>query len=1248
MNKLITATKLEQWADTKDGQNYLPELVARLIHSSVSNPNKFRFPSGDSTYLPGWDGVLDCSERVYENIQGLSLWEFGCNKDVKSKANEDYNKRKENPLDYTPNDSIFVFVTPRKWTQSQEWENEKRQENFWKDVIVLTAIELEDWLGRNFSVSVWLAKRMRMPTIGLSSVESEWEHWSAGENIQLKPSILLGNRRMKIADEIIGNLDNPSIKIIQSQSRTESLAFCLAAFLEKGASCLDRCIVVKDEQTLNEILDCYENFIIITNIPNVSHRYATSKGHTILYATCLEDQINNAVALPPIDRESFITSLQSCGLDYNKSSNLYGRTCGNITILRRELRCEDNVPLWTKSNNVRDLIPAILIGQWYDNEGSNDILLFEEFGLDYKKYSAVLTDYSRVEDSPLCHIDNYWKITSPFESLMYLADRITTKDWQHFETVFKLIFEDTNPEAIERYTSSGLRFWSNKQLFSGRSREGILNNAILISWQNSSFPNTPKKGDLWINEIVSSILNCSNLEWWLSFEHQIPLLAEAAPQAFLNYVQQDLNKTESIIKRLFTVENKPDKLFDSGVHYTEILFALEKLAWDEYYLFQVTAILFELLHLKNESNYSNSPLNTLGNIYNVWLPQTYANVTDRNNILNTLSKKYPNHCFELCVKLLKSLRGTVFSAPKMKWRLSDKESKDSVTWDELYSGVNNAINILTNTCDMSDEQIISLIDLFGDKNVGIANRQALMSFLNSHQTELKNNVKIYEAVIKVINHHKSFPDAKWSLSQDDINILESFLNAIMPEDVMEQNLWLFADEYLDVPEIKLLEIKNFEETEKKKLEIRRKALESIISVYGKNGIYEFSQKVQCPKSAGEAYAAICDDSAFENVLLAYKDNTVTLDFARGFYLVFLRKNDLTVFINHTKSLEEDCTDLLYIPLTSIAIFKDVLAYINSLPKKVQNQYWENVNYWLAFNSEDETEFVIEKFNEYRRFDCSLQIIESSILHQQQISCQLIFDALKGYLSIDSPNKVSQYVISSIIEHLDKRADVKDDDIVPLEFLCYDILKQYADDLRFNKAILTSPELMMDLLTMVYAPESEEKRQIELEKSDKDIVRFNARLSLNVLYNLDKCPCVDSNGRIDENGLRNYVDKLIELGEKADRKKVVYHTIGHLLANYPESQDFPNTIICSIIQEYDSTDLNKGYRIQMFNKRGVTSRPCFSGGFIEKDLSEKYNGYADKIRYFYPVVAKIFYNLSEEYACLGKNEDNKDRIEEINC
>lgn len=131
--------------------------------------------------------------------------------------------------------------------------------------------------------------------------------------------------------------------------------------------------------------------------------------------------------------------------------------------------------------------------------------------------------------------------------------------------------------------------------------------------------------------------------------------------------------------------------------------------------------------------------------------------------------------------------------------------------------------------------------------------------------------------------------------------------------------------------------------------------------------------------------------------------------------------------------------------------------------------------------------------------------------------------------------MNQYDLSKIIEHLDKRPDVSDADIVPLEFLCYDILEQHADDLRFHKAILTSPELMMELLTMVYLPENEENRQIELSKVN-EIVRMNAQLSYRVLHSLDKCPYVDSEGKIDENGLKNYISELITLGEKFDRKK----------------------------------------------------------------------------------------------------------------
>ena len=63
--KWITSTDIKQWADRREAQSVLPELVARLIRATASNIAQIRFPSGDAVHLTGWDGILETSESVY-------------------------------------------------------------------------------------------------------------------------------------------------------------------------------------------------------------------------------------------------------------------------------------------------------------------------------------------------------------------------------------------------------------------------------------------------------------------------------------------------------------------------------------------------------------------------------------------------------------------------------------------------------------------------------------------------------------------------------------------------------------------------------------------------------------------------------------------------------------------------------------------------------------------------------------------------------------------------------------------------------------------------------------------------------------------------------------------------------------------------------------------------------------------------------------------------------------------------------
>ena len=134
--QLIDRKDLENWADTYDSMGYLPYLMLRLIRASTPNTTFVDIPFGSAVNVGGWDGVVKCSGCGNHVPDGISLWEFGTDSNVKGKAEKEYTKRTADPLGYDIDQSTFVFVTPRFWKFKEKWKQEKIAEKKWKDIRV--------------------------------------------------------------------------------------------------------------------------------------------------------------------------------------------------------------------------------------------------------------------------------------------------------------------------------------------------------------------------------------------------------------------------------------------------------------------------------------------------------------------------------------------------------------------------------------------------------------------------------------------------------------------------------------------------------------------------------------------------------------------------------------------------------------------------------------------------------------------------------------------------------------------------------------------------------------------------------------------------------------------------------------------------------------------------------------------------------------------------------------------------------
>ena len=61
-------------------------------------------------------------------------------------------------MDVDVPNTTFIFITPRRWQEKHEWASERKKEGRWKDVRVLDADNLVDWINEAPTVARWFAR----------------------------------------------------------------------------------------------------------------------------------------------------------------------------------------------------------------------------------------------------------------------------------------------------------------------------------------------------------------------------------------------------------------------------------------------------------------------------------------------------------------------------------------------------------------------------------------------------------------------------------------------------------------------------------------------------------------------------------------------------------------------------------------------------------------------------------------------------------------------------------------------------------------------------------------------------------------------------------------------------------------------------------------------------------------------------------------------------------------------------------
>ena len=1242
----IDEAGLETWAKRLDARASLPDMIADLIRASIVDASRFRFPGGDAAQLRGWDGSLETTDATSFVPAGKSKWEFGSGAGA-AKASADYTKRTENTSVAEMAENTLVLVNLEKWDTPREqltaWEQERRGEGKWRDVRYFDAVELVHWLDLHPATAALYARDVLQtaPKEGALSTDEFWEMYSTQFSPRLSEKVVIGDRQA-LADDLLLKLTGPPQSImLGAETAIEVVAFAVAA-IRLAKSEVRRALEVRtlivESEAAARFLSARSGLTFIAS-GSASPGQLTTKAPTLSAATGV--QARKHVALTRASANSMVDGFVAMGMQRDQGYELAHRCGRSLTILQRLIPNQPyKNPEWVQ--RAAELKPAFLAGGWSASVALDREVLKDLSGLaDYGALEALLLPATMLSDPPIDRAGEYWQVRAPVDAFSFFGPLVNEADLQRLRDVAIRVFSHV-VDAPSRDEKFSITYVSPAD-YSKWLRDGLALTLLLVATMNEI-------GGLQVNNstpqrYVDEILNALP-EWGKSHRtliglaDQTALFAEAAPNPFLAALESMLEGDRSEIAKIF--RDDADMMFGPSSPHITVLWALENLAWDPKLLNRTALVLARLAEMDPdpESRMVNRPINTLRSILLGWSPNTHATLAQRIACLDIILEKSPEIGWQLLVKLLP--RSHDSSSPTQKPKLRDVEPMTveeltfGLVWDEQHAVVTRAIKF----ADDDEDRVIVLVKECSsfqpvDRALVIA---FIDEYLSRHQTAEESPV--WAALRAEMARDEFFADSDWAMQEEERKRITDILSRYRPADPLSEDRQLFDDWLPYIGRHKSDD--NIDPDTS-----RTVALERILIRDGPLGILKLTQTSKLPNLIGplldrtpitesqllELLDAAISASAPGDLAL-YASAVGANRFGEAWTAIFRDK-----IIPRLENAAAKARLMLGWPLTA-----STWAVVKSLGYEVNEEYWRRTQ---SLPNSGPLDLLLQGVTEFRRMHRSLQVLGAIHRRLTELPTELIFALLSdGQVQIANDKVQSgtmlSYYLNAAFNELQSRADAKREDIARQEYGYFPLLSQEKRPLVLYEFLAKDPGLFVEVLSHVFRGKNAAPKTDLTEHE-----RVRGHISYQVLSSFRLVPGAVGNV-VDEGVLTAWVLGARAAADKFDLSEIADQYIGHVLANAPTNpaEDFwPPSAMCTVIEKIGASELENGFSIECFNKRGVVTKAIHEGGGQERSLALTYERWAAATSRF-PRTSAMLTRISEYWESNAKGEDTRAELDKM--
>ena len=1261
MKLFVTADSLRDWAEKLEARSVLPHVIRRLVSASVNGITELDFPAYESVQRPGFDGVVDCSDGNAWVPKGRSVWELSTEDGVRGKATRDFDKRtihKETSTSKPEQErSVYVYLTPRRFNQKKEWAAEQSNRGHWREVRAYDADDLEQWTeSAPAGVQSWLGRRIGSRPEGVIDLAAYWSSLSSASEHSLTPEVFIAGRD-SLAEQIEEWLSSDPCRLaLTSRSPVEVIDFFAAAVartpIDRREAIESRAVIVRDVTAWADIVDTVSASVLVVDpalaIPDDDIVRAVNCGHHVLLAADPSILVENRDSeIPRAKQFELAKALEDSG--YSPAiAEQFSRACGgSLAVLKHRLSPigRRKLPEWSSDVSSGSITASLLLGGW--ENGKPDVEIFARIaGRPYEECQVEIQQMASSRNPLLLHAANKWRLISKDHAWSLFEDQISPAAIARFEKVAVEVLADDDP----RYElPEDERLYANIRghvsRFSGTVKQHVAETlAFLGEFGNQILASSSVDVEATVNRIVSEVLSPTTT-WhrWASLGSRLPQLAEASPSSFLRAVREDLQRAEPETEKLLHEEE--DAMFGRCNH-SGLLWAFEELAWSKDHLPEVIELLLKLIELDTgKKRWGNRPKNSLCEILSYWMPQTTASVEQRIKALDLMIRTNRETAWEVLLGLLPKQSGGV-SHPTYRpyWRSWANDWKPGVTRGESMTFITATAERVITQAGLETTRWKNIFENLGRFPYTTRDQfhETLELFVSSDIDDLSRK-SLSEVLSKQINQHRHFKDAQWAIPEDLLDRFDKVLEALKPRSDVLRNAWLF-ERWPD----RFYERGGSVERNDKAVEAARaRAIVEILESDGFTGICELVGQVESPYNVGWALADVTNDKFLEQIIPSrFEGDARERDFAGGFaWKRFYPDNwDWIDAALKRCNTDRSAANLLFV----LRLNPDVWNRAAQRGDDVNELYWSQCRAYNPDLTGEELSFALGMLLKRQRPVDAMDMVSMAIHGKIHVDSDFLCRCLEGLLELpkveaDTQSKrLDHYHIQEIIAELQARDDVDPNRLIQLEWHFIQLLDRHSrqSPKTLHTQLAKSPEFFHDVLSACFRSRNEPESSRE-KPTDHD--KYMAEHAFHLLHEWDHIPGTQDDGSIDENALMKWCKRSRELAIASGRIEVCDVQIGEMLARSSVADpdgSWPCQPIRNVIEEIATDSLCSGLSCGIHNSRGATWR--VEGGKQERDLSQKYRGLADKIRFDSPVTAKLLSSVAESYDREGDWWDEREK------